>query len=56
MKIQDLKRGDLFKRKIDALTTYEKGCYCVVNKAYECTDISDINNYIYIKKDKQIYS
>jgi hypothetical protein len=54
-KIQDIKKGDFFKRKKLAKKIYEKGSYCRTNKAYECTSVDDINDFLYIKKDKKVF-
>lgn len=54
MLIQDLNKGDYFKRKEGAKKTFERGSYCRTNKAYECTNIDDINDFIYIKKGIKI--
>lgn len=53
--IDKLKKGDLFTRKEGANTTYERGPYCRTNKAYECTDIEDINKWMYFKKGKEVF-
>ena len=52
--IQDIKTGDYFKRKEGAKKTFERGAYCRTNKAYECTNVEDISDFIYIKKNKQV--
>ena len=54
MQIQDLKNGDYFKKKEGAKKIFCKDKYCQMNKAWECTNVEDINDYIYIKKGKEI--
>ena len=55
MTIESLKTGETFTRKPGAKKVYERGAYCRINKAYECTNYEDINDFIYIKKGKQVY-
>ena len=50
--IETIEKGDFFKKKEGAKKTFEKGDYCRANKAWECTSVDDINDYIYIKKGK----
>lgn len=52
--IQSLKVGDYFKRTATAKKIFERGAYCRTNKAYECTNVDDISDFIYIKKGKLI--
>jgi hypothetical protein len=54
MKIQDIKKGDSFKKTLTAKKTFERGNYCRFNKSYECTDIEDISSFIYLKKNKEV--
>ena len=53
--IQDLSTGDTFKKKLGTKKTFVRGSYCRINKAYECTAYDDINEFIYLKKDKIVY-
>ncbi|AGO47862.1 hypothetical protein Phi46:1_gp51 [Cellulophaga phage phi46:1] len=52
--IQDIKSGDFFTKTLKSKKIFEKGVYCRTNKAYECTNVDDISDFIYIKKDKQV--
>ena len=53
--IEQLNTGDTFRKKEGAKKLYERGAYCRENKAYECTNYEDINDFIYLKKGKQIF-
>ena len=53
--IQELKIGDFFRKTPTAKKEFEKGAYCRINKAYECTNVNDISDFIYLKKNKQIH-
>ena len=53
--IEKIKKGDLFSKKKDSKKQFSKDLYCRVNKAYECTNKEDINDFIYLKKGKQVY-
>lgn len=52
--IQDVKQGDFFTKKVGAKKVFQKGKYCRINKAYECTNVDDISDYIYLKKNKLV--
>ncbi len=52
--IQNIKKGNCFKKKENSKKTFEKGIYCRTNKAYECTNVEDINDYEYIKKNIKV--
>ena len=54
-KIQDIKKGNFFKRKKTAKKIYEKGSYCRMNKAYECIAVDDINDFLYVKKNRKVF-
>ena len=54
-KIEDIKKGEFFKKKEGAKKTYSKGNYCKINKAWECGNWDDISDFIYLKKGKEIF-
>jgi len=53
--IEQIKRGDFFKKKEGAKKTFVRGEYCRINKAYECQNWDDANEYIYLKKGTIVY-
>lgn len=55
MKIENLTKGKLFKRKENAKDIYVKGEYNRAVKAWECHKWEDINSSITIKKGKLIF-
>ncbi len=54
--IENLSIGDFFKRKEGAKKTYTRGSYNRAMKAYECQNWEDINDYVYIKKGKKVFT
>jgi hypothetical protein len=50
-----IKKGQLVKRKADANTVYVLGSYCRYEKKYELQDYYDINRFVYVKKDKNLF-
>jgi hypothetical protein len=54
IKIQDIKKGDFFKKTPTAKKTFERGNYCRFNKSYECTDTEDLSSFAYLKKNKVV--
>lgn len=54
-KIENLKKGDFFKKKEGAKKTFYKIQYCRTNKAWECGDWDDISEFIYLKKGKEVF-
>ena len=59
MKLKELKRGEFFTLKEYAEPkenqVWIKGEYDRSSKSYECTRFSDMNDYRYIKADRNIY-
>lgn len=55
MKIENLTKGQLFKRKENAKDIYVKGEYNRTAKGWECHKWEDINSRIIIKKGKLIF-
>ena len=54
-KIEELKNGEVFSKKQGSKKEFSKDLYCRASKAYECTNLEDVNEFIYLKKGKQIY-
>ena len=54
-KIDKLKNGEVFTKKKGAKKEFSKDLYCRINKAYECTNMEDVNEFIYLKKGKEVY-
>lgn len=53
--IEQIKKGEFFKKKEGANKTFVRGEYCRTNKVYECQNWDDINDFIYLKKGKLVY-
>lgn len=53
--IQLVKKGDFFRRKEGAKKTFIRQDYNRSVNAYTCQNFDDINDYIYIKKGKQVF-
>lgn len=53
--IEQIERGDFFKKKEGSKKTFVRGKYCRVNSAYECVNFDDINEFIYLKKGTIVY-
>lgn len=54
--IEYLEKGGFFKRKEGAKKVYIKGNYNQSVKAYECFNAEDVNEYIYLKKGKEVFT
>ena len=55
--LKEIKKGTEFKRKPNAQHTFTKGVFVRddnLNK-YECTDVEDINGFIYLKGSTTVY-
>ena len=55
IKIEDVKKGDFVRRKIDAKTTFIKDEYCRYDKRYMLMDDQNINRFVGIKKGTPVY-
>ena len=54
-KIEELKNGEVFSKKQGSKKEFSKDLYCRINKAYECTNLENINEFIYLKKGKEVF-
>ena len=54
--IETLKKETFFSKKQGAKKVFQRGVYCRINKAYECTNTEDISDFIYLKKGVKVYS
>lgn len=58
MKLKELKKGDFFTKKPIEFPTerqvWVRGDYDRSEKKYECCRFSDVNDYQYIKGDKEV--
>lgn len=55
-KIQDIKKDSFFKKKEGAKKIFIKGNYCLINKAWECMNFDNISEFIYLKKNKEVFT
>lgn len=55
IKIQDLRKGEYFKRKPDAKSFYEKESYDRSDKTWSASHEDDFCRYIHVKKDKIVF-
>ena len=55
VQIKDVKKGDYFRRKPDAKTTYIRGQYDRTEKDYSCIDDMDINREIFLKGTTKVW-
>lgn len=53
--IEDVPRGEFFRRKPDARKTYTRGDYCRFERKYIGDDWDDISRCIYLKKGAQVW-
>ena len=53
--IQDLKKGEFFKRKESSKKVYTRQEFDQSEKRYMCDDESDISNYLYLKKNTKVF-
>ena len=56
MKLKELKKGDFFKRTATAKAVYIRGEYDRSLKKFECTDTEDINRFIFISGEKEVFT
>lgn len=54
--VETLVKGCFVKRKEDAKKNYILLGWCKFNRAYVLQDFNDMNNYIYIKKGKKVFT
>lgn len=54
-KISEVKKGEYFKRTESAKKVFKRGEYCRTSKAYECSDVNDINSVVFIKSTKPVF-
>lgn len=56
MTVQDAtKMNGAFRRKENSKKVYDSLKYCRTNKKYEATNLGDINDFIYLKKDTIVF-
>jgi len=55
MVLRKVKKGDFVRRKEGAKTTYIKGDYCRIAKAYSLIDFEDASREIFVKADKLVH-
>jgi|TARA_R100000655_G_scaffold66217_1_gene104690 hypothetical protein len=55
VKIENVKKGEFVRRKLDAKTTFTKQGYCRFEKKYQLDDYEDINRCIYLTKGTDVY-
>lgn len=55
IKLKDVKKGEYFKRKMDAKKVFIRGDYVREDKKYECQDFEDINHFVYLKGDTLVF-
>lgn len=60
MKLRGLKKGDFFTKKPIEFPTerqvWVRGDYNRSERKYECYRFSDVNDFYYIKGDKEVYT
>ena len=54
-KIKDLKQGDFFKMKPDAIEVFRRGCYDHEFKGFRCDYTSDISRDRILKGDRLVF-
>ena len=54
-KIQDLKKGDFFKKSETAKIVFVKQHYAQSSKRYAANKFDDINDYQFFKKDTLVF-
>lgn len=55
VKIEDVKKGEFVRRKLDAKTTFIKDEYCRFDKRYMLMDDQDISRFIGLKKGTTVF-
>ena len=53
--IRETTKGEFIKRTECAKTVYIRGDYIRDRKAFECYSFDDINKFVYIKADKNVF-
>ena len=53
--VKALKKGKIFKRKLDSTKAYEKGDYDRSSKKYDCEDLDDISRSVSLKGSTLVY-
>jgi hypothetical protein len=56
MKIEDLPKGEFFRRKADSKKTFVYEGYCRLARKYIGTDFYDINSQMEFKKGTLVYT
>lgn len=56
VKLASLKQGEYFLRKPDAKKVYIRGEYNRGDKRYECYEFEDVNHFIYLKGEVEVYT
>ena len=54
-KIQDLKKGDYFRKKEGARRLFIYNGYCRINRKYIGDDVEDISEWYLVKKDTLVF-
>jgi hypothetical protein len=54
--LKKVKKGDLIKRTPDSKKVYMKSSYNRHLKSFICVDWDDVNRWLIIKADKQVYT
>ena len=55
VKIEDVKKGEFVRRKLDAKTTFIRDEYCRFDKRYLLIDDQDINRWVSLKKGAKVF-
>jgi len=55
IKMKHVKKGEYFKRTETASVVYVRGDYAREEKKFESSDFNDVNKFIYIKGDKEVF-
>jgi len=53
--IETVKKGDFFRRKPEAKTTFSREDFCRYSKKYEGQDFEDMNRVCYFKKGTLVF-
>lgn len=54
--LNKISKNDYFKRKIDSNKIYKKSHYDRSTKTFSCFNVDDINNEIFIKSNKIVFT
>ena len=55
VELKTLKKGELFKRKLESSKVYERGDFCRYERKYVCGDYDDIGRSINLKGKTLVY-